>query len=68
VLAYNIKKGNYGQTPLNGLNVLGLGYFKGNYGLGQQILVSLSSLMSELGDWKTIPKTNYVIHYLLSSD
>jgi hypothetical protein len=30
VLAYHIKKGNYGQTPLDGLNVLFLTYFKGN--------------------------------------
>ena len=25
ILAYNIKKGNYGETPLHGLNVLALG-------------------------------------------
>jgi hypothetical protein len=30
VLAYYIKKGNYGDTSLDGLNVIGLGYFKGN--------------------------------------
>jgi hypothetical protein len=35
VLAYHIKKGNYGQTPLDGLNVLGLTYFKGNIWAGE---------------------------------
>ena len=35
VLAYHIKKGNYGQTILDGLNVLGLTYFKGNIWAGE---------------------------------
>ena len=35
VLAYHIKKGNYGQTPLDGLNVLLLTYFKGNIWAGE---------------------------------
>jgi hypothetical protein len=35
VLAYHIKKGNYGQTPLDNLNVLALGYFKGNIWAGE---------------------------------
>lgn len=30
VLAYHINNGNYGETPLNGLNVLMVGGFKGN--------------------------------------
>jgi hypothetical protein len=30
ILAYNIKKGKYGETPLDGLNVLAIGSFKGN--------------------------------------
>lgn len=30
VLVYHIKKGQYGEIPLNGLNVLALSYFKGN--------------------------------------
>jgi hypothetical protein len=34
VLAYHIKKGNYGDTSLDGLNVIGLGYFKGNIWAG----------------------------------
>ena len=35
VLAYHFKKGNYGQTPLDGLNVLLLSYFKGNIWAGE---------------------------------
>ena len=30
VLVYHIKKGQYDEIPLNGLNVLALSYFKGN--------------------------------------
>ena len=30
VLVYHIKKGQYGEIPLNGLNILALSYFKGN--------------------------------------
>jgi hypothetical protein len=33
-LAYNIKKGSYGETPLDGLNVLAVGSFKGNIWAG----------------------------------
>ena len=36
VLAYHIKNGHYGNnTSLDGLNVLGLGYFKGNIWAGE---------------------------------
>ena len=34
ILAYHIKKGNYGGIPLDGLNVLALGSFKGNIWTG----------------------------------
>jgi hypothetical protein len=34
ILAYNIKKGNYGETPLDGLNVLAIGSFTGNIWAG----------------------------------
>jgi hypothetical protein len=34
VLAYHIKKGIYGQTQLDGLNVLALSYFRGNIWAG----------------------------------
>lgn len=35
VLAYHIKKGNYGETRLDGLNVMMLGSFKGNIWAGE---------------------------------
>ena len=35
VLAYHIKKGNYGNTSLDGLNVMGLDYYKGNVWAGE---------------------------------
>lgn len=35
VLAYHINNGNYGATPLDDLNVLAIGYFKGNIWSGQ---------------------------------
>ena len=34
IMAYNIKKGSYGETPLDGLNVLALTSFKGNIWAG----------------------------------
>jgi hypothetical protein len=34
ILAYHIKKGNYGDIPLDNLNVLALGSFKGNIWTG----------------------------------
>ncbi|HEU4447811.1 MAG TPA: DUF1326 domain-containing protein [Nitrososphaeraceae archaeon] len=35
VLAYHIKSGHFGSTSLDGLNVLGIGYFKGNIWAGE---------------------------------
>jgi hypothetical protein len=35
VLAYHIKNGHYGDTSLDGLNVLGVGSFKGNVWAGE---------------------------------
>jgi hypothetical protein len=35
VLAYHINKGNYGETSVDGLNALFLGYFKGNIWAGE---------------------------------
>jgi hypothetical protein len=34
-LAYHIKKGQYGEVSLDGLNVLAIGYFKGNIWAGE---------------------------------
>jgi hypothetical protein len=42
VLAYHIKKGQYGEVPFVGLNVLALGYFKGNIWAGEtKIIISM---------------------------
>jgi hypothetical protein len=42
VLAYHIKKGQYGEVPLDGLSVLALGYFKGNIWAGAtKVTISL---------------------------
>jgi hypothetical protein len=42
VLAYHIKKGQYGEVPFVGLNVLALGYFKGNIWAGEtKIIISI---------------------------
>jgi hypothetical protein len=35
VLAYHINSGNYGETPLSGLNVIMVGGFKGNIWAGE---------------------------------
>lgn len=35
ILAYHIKNGNYGGSPLEGLNVLAISYFKGNIWAGE---------------------------------
>jgi hypothetical protein len=35
VIAYHIKNGYYGNTSLDGLNVLGMGHFKGNVWAGE---------------------------------
>jgi hypothetical protein len=48
VLAYHIKKGQYGEVSLDGLNMLALGYFKEISGPGRQIILLLCSLMNEL--------------------
>jgi hypothetical protein len=48
VLAYHIKKGQYGEVPLDGLNVLGLAYFKGNIWAGATKITILCSLTNEL--------------------
>jgi hypothetical protein len=49
VLAYHIKKGHYDNTSLDGLNVLGLSYFKGNVWEGNT-KVSLAMFFDERAD------------------
>jgi hypothetical protein len=46
VLAYHIKNGYYGETSLDGLNVLALSYFKGNVWAGET-KVSIASFIDE---------------------
>jgi hypothetical protein len=46
VLAYHIKNGYYGETSLDGLNVLALSYFKGNIWAGET-KVSIASFIDE---------------------
>jgi hypothetical protein len=47
VLAYHINKGNYGNTSIDGLNVLGITYFKGNIWAGDTKFTGPSSSMNE---------------------
>jgi hypothetical protein len=47
VLAYHIKKGIYGDTQLDGLNILALGYFKGNIWAGETKATILYFLMKK---------------------
>jgi hypothetical protein len=46
VLAYHIRNGYYGETSLDGLNVLALSYFKGNVWAGET-KVSIASYVDE---------------------
>jgi hypothetical protein len=48
VLAYHIKKGNYGHVSLDGLNVLAIGSFKGNIWAGDGLTkVSIALFFDE---------------------
>lgn len=49
VLAYNIRKGHYGDVPLEGLNVLKLAAFKGNLWSGQ-VKVTMGFFLDERAD------------------
>ena len=51
VIAYHIKTGNYGETQLDGLNVLGLTYFKGNIWSGDGTTkISIAIFFDERAD------------------
>jgi hypothetical protein len=53
VLAYHLKRGNYGDTTLDGLNVLGLGGFKGNIWAGDgKTKITIGFFFDERGDEK----------------
>jgi hypothetical protein len=49
VLAYHIKNGYYGETSLDGLNVLALSYFKGNLWAGET-KASIAAYIDERAD------------------
>jgi hypothetical protein len=49
VIAYHIKNGYYGNTSLDGLNVLGMGHFKGNVWAGET-KVTLGLFFDERAD------------------
>jgi hypothetical protein len=49
VLAYHIKNGHYGETSLDGLNVLALSYFKGNIWEGNT-KANIGSFVDERAD------------------
>jgi hypothetical protein len=52
VLAYRINSGNYGETPLNGLNLLMVGSFKGNAWQGESKDARMSFFFDERGNEK----------------
>jgi hypothetical protein len=53
ILAYNIKKGNYGETPLDDLNVIAVGSFEGNIWAGDgKTKVDLALFFDEKADEK----------------
>ena len=52
VLAYHINNGNYGETPLSGLNVLLLGSFTGNIWAGEAKDAKAAFFFDERGNEK----------------
>ena len=52
VLAYHINNGNYGETPLSGLNVLLLGSFTGNIWAGEAKDAKAAYFFDERGNEK----------------
>jgi hypothetical protein len=52
VLAYHIKNGHYGETSLNGLNVLMVGGFKGNAWAGEIKEAKMAFFFDERGNEK----------------
>jgi len=41
ILAWHVRKGSYGGVPLDGLNVLAIGYFKGNIWAGAKATMGI---------------------------
>jgi hypothetical protein len=61
ILAYHIKKGNYGDIPLDGLNILALGSFKGNIWTGEGLTkVNMAIFFDEKANEKQREALNMV--------
>ncbi len=52
MLAYHINSGNYGETPLDGLNVIFVGGFKGNVWAGEATDAKMGFFFDERGNEK----------------
>ena len=50
VLVWRIREGRYGDVPLDGLNVVGIGTFKGNVWAGEHTEPKLRVLIAERAD------------------
>jgi hypothetical protein len=50
ILVWHIRKGNFGGVPLHGLNVMALGYFKGNVWAGAKVTMGI--ILDERADPK----------------
>jgi hypothetical protein len=61
ILAYHINKGNFGETTLDGLNILGLGGFKGNIWAGDGTTkIDLGFFFDEKADEKQREALNMI--------
>jgi hypothetical protein len=61
ILAYHIKKGNYGDIPLDDLNVLALGSFKGNIWTGDGLTkVNMAVFFDDKADEKQREALNMI--------
>jgi hypothetical protein len=50
ILAWHIREGNYGDVPLDGLNVVAIGSFEGNIWTGEAINSAMGFFIDERGD------------------
>jgi hypothetical protein len=50
ILAWHIREGNYGDVPLDALNVVGIGSFEGNIWAGEAINSAMGFFIDERGD------------------
>jgi hypothetical protein len=61
ILAYHIKKGNYGDIPLDDLNILALGSFKGNIWTGDGLTkVNMAIFFDDKADEKQREALNMI--------